>query len=551
MRHKETRSQPTQPPLSRPFSSAPSKSKKSASSVNSSTSSPSAISSSRWKLDDILGDRQCFKPVERISIGTSDQNAILQAIEKHEASGLPLIIEGFHRQNTWPGKLFNVDWLQRQYGDQTCSVRDVSNRTDQSMRLKQYIAYSRMPESELLYYKDALCPPEWREWVNKKDGIPSVLLPHGEQDLFQHLTDQESVESLMCYLGCGPTYTPCHKDLCASSGQNIMCYAENGGSSFWFMTATSDAPLVGAFFQQELKSEVDWERHNVTLEQFAKAPFTVYVAQQKVGDLVLVPPRSCHQVVNQGGLTIKTSWSRMTIPGLRMALRYELPIYRRVCRPEQYRVKFIVFRSLLKRAQELRNLVEDDRPRVSTSRDPRYMSELLKVPHVERQVHDLETLIELFDAIIHEEWTPNHHKLPTILSAARQIGGMFQSRSPSKRKPTPSSHALQVEATECNFACDFCGSDIFQSFFECRECSVPSNETAEPDIDAGASTPRIGSGLIICPSCYVEGRTCKCALMNAAQCGPFQVLFNARNDATDALRMFGHRFSKYTHLADK
>ena len=108
-----------------------------------------------------------------------------------------------------------------------------------------------------------------------------------------------------------------------------MCYTENGGSSLWFMTATPDAPLVGAFFQEELHSEVDWERRTVTVEQFAKAPCTVYVADQKLGDLVLVPPRSCHQVVNRGGLTVKTSWSRMTRNGLAMALRDELPIYRR------------------------------------------------------------------------------------------------------------------------------------------------------------------------------------------------------------------------------
>ena len=133
----------------------------------------------------------------------------------------------------------------------------------------------------------------------------------------------------MCYLGIGDTFTPCHKDLCASAGQNLMCYTENDGSSFWFMTSSSDAPVVGAFYQEELETEVDWESHTVTVDQFAKAPFITYVAQQKRGDLVLVPPRSCHQVINQGGLTIKTSWSRMTIKGLSLALHHELPIYRR------------------------------------------------------------------------------------------------------------------------------------------------------------------------------------------------------------------------------
>lgn len=138
----------------------------------------------------------------------------------------------------------------------------------------------------------------------------------------------------MCYLGIRDTFTPAHKDLCASSGQNIMCYTEDGGSSFWFMTESKDAPDVESFFSTHIRKELDWEDHVTTVQEFAQAPFTVYITEQKLGDLVLVPPRSCHQVVNHGGLTIKTSWSRMTVDGLSVALYHELPMYRRcVCLP--------------------------------------------------------------------------------------------------------------------------------------------------------------------------------------------------------------------------
>lgn len=132
----------------------------------------------------------------------------------------------------------------------------------------------------------------------------------------------------MCYLGIGETFTPCHKDLCASSGHNLMCYTENDGSSFWFMTKGSDALEVAEYFR-DLKQELDHEMHVVTIEELARAPFDVYITQQKLGDLVLVPPRSCHQVVNYGGITIKTSWSRMTLKGLGVALYHELPMYQR------------------------------------------------------------------------------------------------------------------------------------------------------------------------------------------------------------------------------
>lgn len=108
-----------------------------------------------------------------------------------------------------------------------------------------------------------------------------------------------------------------------------MCHTERDGSSFWFMTASHLAPEVADYFQNELNQELDWETHVTSVEELARAPFVVYVAEQKLGDLMLVPPRSCHQVVNYGGLTMKISWSRMTVKGLSTALHYELPIYRR------------------------------------------------------------------------------------------------------------------------------------------------------------------------------------------------------------------------------
>lgn len=132
----------------------------------------------------------------------------------------------------------------------------------------------------------------------------------------------------MCYLGIGDTFTPCHKDLCASSGQNLMCYTENGGSSFWFMTKSADAPEASKYFWK-MGQELDHETHVITIKQLTAAPFDIYIAEQKLGDLVLVPPRSCHQVVNYGGMTLKTSWSRMTFKGLETAYYHELPIYRR------------------------------------------------------------------------------------------------------------------------------------------------------------------------------------------------------------------------------
>jgi hypothetical protein len=94
------------------------------------------------------------------------------------------------------------------------------------------------------------------------------------------------------------------------------------------MTESSAVSAVSTYFHS-LQQELDHETHVITVEQLIEAPFKIYIAEQKLGDMILVPPRSCHQVVNYGGITIKTSWSRMTIAGLAAAYYHELPIYRR------------------------------------------------------------------------------------------------------------------------------------------------------------------------------------------------------------------------------
>jgi hypothetical protein len=133
----------------------------------------------------------------------------------------------------------------------------------------------------------------------------------------------------MCYYGGNETFTPAHKDLCASNGQNLMVHSDTqDGAAFWFMTKSSDAPSAADFFQT-LNNELDHESLTLAAEEFACAPFDVHVVEQRVGDLVLVPRRSCHQVVNYGGITNKLSWSRMTLKGLETAFHHELPLYRR------------------------------------------------------------------------------------------------------------------------------------------------------------------------------------------------------------------------------
>ena len=85
---------------------------------------------------------------------------LLRKLEEHEMSGVPLIVEDWHKHQHWPGDLFNLDWLLEHYGDHsksfitvlvTCSfrftiewqVRDVRTCTDTDVTLGEFIRWSR------------------------------------------------------------------------------------------------------------------------------------------------------------------------------------------------------------------------------------------------------------------------------------------------------------------------------------------------------------------------------------------------------------------------
>ncbi|KAG9318700.1 hypothetical protein JVU11DRAFT_796 [Chiua virens] len=448
------------------------------------------ISTFGWELQSIVASSPNFRHIERVHYTSPNANVDL-VIKEFERSGKPMIINGWNRHPRWPRSMFNIEWLKTN-GDQNPTVRNVHNWTDFKLPLDEFIkklhdcpVYACADEQERLYGKDGECPTEWTEWLTQTGVIPNELLFYGSNDFLKFLPDKAKVQTLMCYMGIGDTFTPFHKDLCASSGHNLMCFSEHSGSAFWFMTESSAAPRVTAYFHQ-LGQEIDLETHVVTIEELANAPFEVYIAEQQLGDLVLVPPRSCHQVVNKGGITIKTSWSRMSLYGLQIALWHELPIYHRVCRPEIYKVKSNIYHALQHFTRITQDLPErfEDAPCITTD--------------------NLKHLVSLFDDILAAEFSVARDSMPHVSQ----------------------SNLLHTD----NLHCDFCGSDIFQSFFECDKC-LPAASSG-----SSAGILPVGDGLTLCPLCYAEGRICHCGEMQPVQCRPFNDLLRIRDQAVMAIQ---------------
>lgn len=146
-------------------------------------------------------------------------------------------------------------------------------------------------------------------------------------------------------------------------------------------------------------------------------------------------------------------------------------VFDRVCRIETYRVKSTIYhtlRRIIKQGKRNRDRLDSSASSLNVN-----------------TTSILDTLLHLFDSILKEEYTQEHRDIPTLSEIDTEDD-------------------CDIE----QLACNFCGCDIFQSFFECTTCVKV----------AGQKRVARGAGFNICPGCYVEGRSCQCEVMSPVQC---------------------------------
>lgn len=352
-----------------------------------------------------------------------------------------------------------------------------------------------------LYLKDIDCPPLWHDKL--KEQIPPGVFYLNDSvgdiggigakeeryangvgsrlgkgigkagDLMSCLPISMRAENLMCYIGHEGTYTPAHREMCASLGQNIMvetsgAIGEDGkptkpGSSIWFMTETKDRHLVSEYWLSNLGHDIEVEDHFASIDAWVKAPFKVWAVEQKVGDFILIPPLAPHQVWNRGTRTMKVAWNRTTVETLEMALKEALPRARMVCRDEQYKNKAIILFSLNKYSGLLRTV---ERQRLDAQSD-HARSQLTSSPKIRQLEKDFRRLYALFvDMMVSETLSPPHPKIEYI-------------------------------QYDSNITCSYCRCNIFNRFLTCKHCIIPLENGEEDTYD-------------ICMECYAMGRSCRC-----------------------------------------
>ncbi len=438
--------------------------------------------------------------------------------------GKPLVIEGYQEHlDRWT---FALQWLrdncsQKSMHYASCMVacsfayvstvenaRDLTKKTNLPLSIGHYLNNMALltnqwnsknykdPDRQRIYLKDIDCPPLWHEklsnlippavfYLNESTGEhsgPGAVEepnPNGPRtrrgrgiakagDLMSSLPPEMRAENMMCYIGHEGTYTPSHREMCASLGQNIMVETSTGaiedgkptkpGSSIWFMTETKDRHVVSEYWLSALGHDVEIENHFAQINAWKAAPFRTYIVEQRVGDFILIPPLAPHQVWNRGTRTMKAAWNRTTVETLEMALEEALPRARMVCRDEQYKNKAIIHYTLVKYSKLL--TAAAGLKQKKSNKPP------AKVQQVEK---DFRRLHALYTQILISESFP----------------------------PGQEEKKLEFILYDGNITCSYCRGNIFNRFLTCPSCigELPNGDEDTYDI---------------CMDCYAMGRSCLC-----------------------------------------
>ncbi|SPO37494.1 uncharacterized protein PSFLO_02969 [Pseudozyma flocculosa] len=369
-----------------------------------------------------------FVQMQRVDakVLTDELEIIIRTIV--EERGEPLVIYNHHVESGfWDSAHFELDHFRQLSGGATqVPVRNLLTGQDMPLRIEELFNYAKVAKPHILshdtsrlYCKELKCPRLWRDKVNGMTNKGASL--HDLGDAVAMLQVHQRPDTMQCHFGPGDTWTPFGRDACSSLGQNMMVYGDAGSSSIWFAT-TSEHSKAAERYLAQLGRDKQPEGYCLTLEELRAAPFPIHVAEQTVGDLVLLPSRSMYQNINKGGRTLKVAWSRLTVPSLETTLHEDLPLYQRFCKKEIFRVRAVIEANLKKRSMTLPGEGEGWIPE-----------------HDGRTAEEVRTLIMLYDQILVDEYSPDWQ-----------------------------THTV-IGSPDAYVECDFCGAHVLQSFFECPE----------------------------------------------------------------------------------
>ncbi|CAG8593975.1 2921_t:CDS:10 [Acaulospora morrowiae] len=410
-----------------------------------------------------------FKEVTRIdATKLTDEEIIEQVHVICVEQGIPLVIENYHLKKEFDSELFTITWLRQNYGEYEIITRDMNKNLDEPMSLSNYLDYVEKTKDhtitaeQMLYGKDIICPNPWKDYVGK--FLPNYFKYHGTNDLMSNMHPDLRADNLMLYIGIKGT----KQDICAAFGHNLMVYTDPDSWSTWYMVGRDDREKMTAFIRQK-DHNIDLENYYAPPDILSQTDFTVYHTKQRVGDFILVPSECCHEVINEGGCTIKVSWNRLTPHTVALALTSSIPNYRRVLRPETYQIKRVIYESIVKWSEalspNLRRPFNRKKSNRSSTQSLVYPTRMKNSPGRDIQ-KEYKILLNAYKYILDQEWVPNSQWEEEY-------------------------HVPTTQDSRQHLSCDFCHCDLWNRHLHCYKCVTET-----------------GSAYDICLECYAERRGC-------------------------------------------
>ena len=175
---------------------------------------------------------------------------------------------------------------------------------------------------------------------------------------------------MMAYVGSEGSSSGFHR--CFSSTVALNLLVESDRTSLDILRSKSiltlflDRPVVciGTDFESQkaydtfitargVSPHLDWL--NLSSQELGKAEFPLYVYDQRVGDLVVFPPATAHQVWNPSTLSTKLVWNILHPLSLEVGFQHVQPPFNRLCHPD-------VARTNLSLACAMLSLIREDTP---------------------------------------------------------------------------------------------------------------------------------------------------------------------------------------------
>eukprot|EP01080_Neovahlkampfia_damariscottae_P010100 gene10100-2520_t len=334
-----------------------------------------------------------------------------------------------HQQQTFD--LFSLNFLKYKFGDTEIYPRNTDTLEEfPNWKMKDYVEFleSKERSKQHLYGKDLPCPKEWSSYIFENEQFPEMCKWLGKLDCFTCLEEKLRPLTLLNYIGYEGTNTPAHKDICASIGNNVMVDVEDEKSySLWKLFHPKDYQLIECYLKKYFKSSLDHDNCFLTTTFLSCVPFETIIFEQKLGDYIIIPPNSPHQVENFGGHGTKIAWNTMLPKAIPLA--YDtLEVYRTIGKQQIFRIKAMAYYSL----EKLMNSVSD----------------LLFDLEDSNLLTDFDALIQTVTKIIQSEYITKKDDDPTFKVKK------FHDITPHER------------------VCDYCKQDIFNRCYHCSECGI-------------------------------------------------------------------------------